>query len=131
MSAAVTAVTGMTDAEVRALNDRLEAEGAILRVEEAADRLATACRAEMELEDERPAQKSAAVRRLMGTENPETNKPHSASSAEKIVETDGEYAAHRRKQYDAVVEKQRAYGAYEAAKLRARLSVDLATAEAR
>jgi hypothetical protein len=107
------------------------ATDAIDSIEAAASRLAAACRAEMELEDGRPAEKSAAVRRLMGSENPETNKPHSASSAEKIVETDGEYAAYRRRQYDAVVEKQRAYGAYEAARLRAKLSVGLAVVEAR
>ena len=104
-----------------------QANAAIDALLAAADRVGKACVNEMELEDGRPAQKSAAVRRLMGTDNPETSKPHSASSAEKIVETDAEYAAYRRTQYSAVVEKARAYGERDAALLRAKLTVALAT----
>lgn len=95
----------------------------IAEIERAAERLAIACRAEMELEDERPIIKADAVRRIM------TRDAIAATPAEKIVETDAEYASHRRRQYDAVVEKQRAYGQYEAAKRRADLGVALVDIE--
>lgn len=94
-------------------------------VEAAGERLAQAVARVQELEDERAIVKSQAVRRLMLTNNEDTGKQHSASSAEKIVEVDGEYAAHRKLQRDAEVEKQRAYAQYEAAKLRAKLAVVL------
>lgn len=110
---------------------RTRAETSIARIETAAERLAQAARTIQELEDGRPAEKSAAIRRLMQTENPETGKAHSASSAEKIVETDPEYSVYRRRQADAEVEKHRAYGAYEAAKLLARLDVEVFSVEAR
>jgi hypothetical protein len=93
------------------------AEQAIAAIEAAASRLALACRDEMELEDERPIVKAAAVRRIMERDG------IAATPAEKIVETDQEYAAHRRRQYTAVVEKQRAFGEYEAAKRRADLLI--------
>jgi hypothetical protein len=102
-----------------------DAEEAIVAIETAAARLAVAVRAEMELEDFRPIVKSQAIRRLMATENPETGKPHSASSAEKIVETDAEYSAHRRDQYAAVVETIRARGEFEASRRKADLAVAL------
>lgn len=92
---------------------------AVTAIEAYSDRLALACRAEMELEDERPIVKADAVRRIMARDS------IAATPAEKIVETDAEYAAHRRRQYDAVVEKQRAFGAYEAAKRRADVAIDL------
>jgi hypothetical protein len=95
------------------------AEKAIAAIEAAAERLGAACRDEMELEDERPIVKAAAVRRIMERDG------IAATPAEKIVETDGEYAAHRRRQYAAVVEKQRAFGEYEAAKRRADVAIDL------
>jgi uncharacterized protein YajQ (UPF0234 family) len=101
------------------------ANQAIEAIEQAAERLALATKTEMELEDFRPILKSQAIRRLMATENPETGKPHSASSAEKVVEVDAEYAAHRRDQYNAVVETIRARGEYEAAKRRADVAIDL------
>lgn len=87
----------------------------------ASERVAQACRVEMELEDERSILKSYAVRRIMVRDS------LAATPAEKIVETDEEYAAHREKQHEAVVEKARAFGALDAAKLRAKLSVALAT----
>jgi hypothetical protein len=102
-----------------------DAEAAIVAIETAAERLAKAVRAEMELEDYRPIVKSQAIRRLMATENPETGKPHSASSAEKVCETDAEYSAHRRDQYAAVVETIRARAGYEVAKRRADLVIAL------
>lgn len=108
----------------RSMSAREKADAAIARIEAAAERLAAAHRAIQELEDGRPAEKSAAIRRLMQTENTETGKPHSASSAEKIVETDAEYAAYRRRQADAEVEKHRAIGAFEVAKTSARIEAE-------
>lgn len=106
------------------MHDKVQhARDRIADITYAGDRLAVALKRVQELEDERPLVKSAAVRRLMGTENAETGKGHSASSAEKIVESDGEYAAHRKRQWEAEVEKQQAYAEYEAAKLTARLAV--------
>jgi hypothetical protein len=99
-------------------------ERAIDDVLAAAEVYAQAVTLILELEDGRAAEKSAAIRRLMQTENDETGKQHSASSAEKIVETDGEYAAYRKRQRDAEVEKHRAEAALFAAKQRARLAVD-------
>lgn len=77
----------------------------------------------MELEDGRASEKSMAIRRLMQTTNDETGKQHSASSAEKIVELDSEYAAYRKQQRDAEVDRWRADGALFAAKQHARLAV--------
>ena len=50
----------------------------------------------------------------------------SATAAEKIVEEDESYMAHRRAQYDAVRGTQQAWGAYEAARLTAQLAVNTA-----
>lgn len=96
---------------------------AVNDIERAAERLAIAVRAEMELEDERPIVKAEAVKRIMARDG------IAATPAEKIVETDDVYAAHRRKQYAAVVEKQQAYGAFEAAKRRADLEIALIDVE--
>lgn len=95
------------------------AEQAIVAIEQAAERLAVACKMEMILEDERPIVKALAVKRIMARDN------LAATPAEKIVESDMEYLDHRKRQYDAVVEKQRAYGAYEAAKRRADVAIDM------
>lgn len=113
----------MTTTQRNAMNT--ETDDLIDAIEATAAALGLARAAEQALEDERPLVKSAAIRRLMGTENPETGKPHSASSAEKVVETDAEYMAHRRAQRDAVVATQEAWGRYEAAKQRAALAVQL------
>lgn len=104
---------------------RETAEQAIAAIEAAGERLAAACRQEMWLEDQRALVKALAIRRLMTTTNPDTEKPHSATSAEKVVETDAEYAAHRARQADAVVETIKARAAYEAAKRRADVAIDL------
>lgn len=96
---------------------------AIDEVEAAAERLATAQTVEATLEDQRPLVKQQAIRRIIGTENPLTQKPHSASSAEAVVEQDEQYMQHRRAQRDATVATQTAWGAYEASKLRAQLAV--------
>lgn len=101
----------------------------INEIEQAAKALGDAIAAEQALEDNRCIAKSAAVLRIMATENPLTKKPHSASSAEAIVETDAEYAGYRAAQRRAVVATQEARGAYEAAKLRAKLAVELVSLE--
>lgn len=101
-------------------------------IEQAAERLATAMRAVQELEDERPNIKSDCIAEMIGAPDPlKPNGVHSASSAEKVVESHARYAAHRQRQASAEVEKHRAYGAYEAAKLRARLAVELFVIEER
>jgi hypothetical protein len=98
------------------------AEAAVGVIDAAAARLAAACAAEMMLEDERPIVKADAVRRIM------TRDGVAATPAEKIVETDEQYAAHRRRQYAAVVETILARGAFEAARRRADIAIDLALA---
>jgi hypothetical protein len=103
---------------------------AIAAVEAAATAYGHACAREMELEDERALLKAAAVRRLMQTTNELTNKPHSASSAEAVVEIDREYATHRAQQRDCVVIKNMMYGQMKAAELRARRAVGLEAIEA-
>lgn len=70
---------------------------------------------ELKLEDGRPAEKLAAIQRIMGAPNMLTGKPHSASSAEAIVETDLAYAAYRARQRDAVVDVILSRAQYEAA----------------
>lgn len=59
----------------------------------------------------------------MGTINEETGKPHSATSAEKVVEHDEEYRAYRKAERDAEVERLRSLTAFEAAKRSADLEL--------
>lgn len=102
------------------MSDYVEAaEKAIAAIEAAAEGLANACRFEMQLEDQRPLHKAAAVKRIMERDG------LSATAAEKIVESDGQYATHRQIQADAVVETIRARAAYEAAKRRADVAIDM------
>jgi hypothetical protein len=101
---------------------RETAEAAIEAIERAAERLAIAVQREMLLEDRRPLVKAEAVKRIMQRDS------LAATPAEKIVESDDAYLAHRVEQYAAVVETIRARAAYEAAKRRADMSVDLAFA---
>lgn len=84
---------------------------------------------EMELEATRGLVKSEAIRRIMEQENPDTGKPHSASSAEKIVESDSAYAAHLKAQRQTVFEKNAAWAQVEVARLRVRLGIALVHAE--
>lgn len=105
------------------------AQDAISAVVVAGERVAMAYSVVQELEDSRAEVKVNAIMRIMGNgENPLTKKPHSAASAEAIVETDAEYMALRKAQADAEIERWRALARYEASKLSARLAVDLATA---
>lgn len=80
--------------------------------------LAQATAREMELEAGRALAKAAAIRRIMdGEPNALTSKPHSASSAEAIVEADPQYAAYLAEQRDAVIAKITAQASYDAAVL--------------
>jgi hypothetical protein len=83
-----------------------------------------ACAHEMHLEDQRSLIKPMVIERIKVAFN------LSATAAEKIVEQDEEYAAHRKKQSACVVAKERARGEYEAAKLRAQLGVALVQVDA-
>lgn len=84
--------------------------------------LAEAVVAELEMEARKAGEKSDAIRRLIGSENVETGKPHSASSAEKIVETDREYAAFLAAQRSIVANKIVARAEYDAAVVAGRLA---------
>lgn len=95
-------------------------------IERTASTLAAAVQHEMILEDLRAIEKTAAIQRLMQTTNPETQKVHSASSAEKVVELDAAYAELRGKQRTAAAATITARAAYEAQKRRADLALLLA-----
>lgn len=109
---------------------REAAEVQIGTVEQTAADLGTARNHEQQLADRKPVEKAAAIRRIMATENPETGKPHSATSAEKVVETDDTYRGFLAQCRTATLETQLAWGRYEAAKLRAQLAVGFAVARA-
>lgn len=89
---------------------------------DAARALGEAKAREMELEDERALAKHEAIKRIVGTPNDLTGKPHSASSAADIVASDEGYAAHLTLQREAVIATQVAYGKWEIARLHARLA---------
>lgn len=78
---------------------------------------------ETRLEDERPILKQQAVLRVMEADNPLTNKPHSASSAEAVVESDAIYMEYRRRQRVVVLDKNTALTTLTAARLRAELGI--------
>ncbi len=85
---------------------------------------AALCGREMDLEADRPAKKLDAILRIKATENvlnPE--RPHSASSAEAVVETDHEYRAYLKLQSDGVVMKNQARCLMESARLRSELAI--------
>lgn len=88
----------------------------------AAKNLADAVAHEQTLEDARANVKLAAVERIMKAgDNSLTGKPHSFSSAEAIVNTDGEYQSYLERQRQAVHDRILAKGAYDAAVAAARL----------
>ena len=89
---------------------------------DAAEELGDRKAREMELEDERALIKHEAIKRIVGTLNDLTGKPHSASSAEAVVESDEAYAAHRGLQREAVRYTQLAYAKWEVAKMYARMA---------
>jgi len=95
------------------------ARDSIDTLDDVADRVAAAMNAVSELEDQRALIKPEAIKRIMAAQG------IAATPAEKIVESDPEYAAHREKQRAAEREKWAALAAWEAAKLRAQLDVQL------
>lgn len=97
-------------------------DDAVQAIINAGDRLAEARANEMALEDERPLVKDEAIKRLM-----QHGAATSATAAEKIVEKDAEYAAHRAKQVEAVREAIKARAYYDASVARARLMAGAAT----
>ena len=107
------------------MTPREHAEVAIEAVTIAAEAYGQARAAEASLEDARCIVKRDAIRRIMATTNEETTKQHSASSAEKIVETDATYVAFRERQREAVVATQLARGQFYAARCKAALLVAL------
>lgn len=103
-----------------------EARRAIASLQQAANEYAAKVYAEMELEARRPAKKAEAVARIMASgDNPLTNRPHSASSAEAIVETDHGYAAHLAETRDVVLAKNLAYTTLTTERLNAELAIAL------
>lgn len=83
---------------------------------------ASAVAREMEVEDLRPLAKHDAIKRIMATTNELTGKPHSASSAEAIVESDADYKSYLSIKRETVAEKIRARATYDAAVARAALA---------
>jgi hypothetical protein len=128
-------VTDQTRADIDWLLARVEgtarddsanaAREALRAIVTAGERMAQAHAAVQDLADGRAAEKSFAIRRLMSTTNEETGKPHSATSAEKVVEHDEEYRAYRRAERDAEVERLRSLAAFETAKRSADLELEL------
>lgn len=89
----------------------------------AVDQFAELVAAEMNHQADKPARKTAAIRRIMGTQNPLTQAPHSGSSAEKVVELDEEYRHYLWQGSNIVVEKIKAEGRVHAALRRADLAL--------
>lgn len=104
---------------------RVMAEDAIEAYEANGEMFADLAGEEMDREGQRAIEKDAAIRRIMETDNPLTQKPHSASSAEKIVEADAEYAAFLKDSRMVVVDKNHAFTKMQAAKLRAEMAIAL------
>ena len=94
-------------------------EEAIRDYQVAAGRHAKAVLDEMELLDQAGPEKDRAIQRLMGTPNPLTEKPHSASSAEKVVELDPGYRAFLQEKGGAVAKRLGAEADMKASYLRA------------
>ncbi len=90
---------------------------------DAGRRLAEATATVQELEDARPLIKRDAIHRLQ-----QSGVASSATAAEKVVESDPAYFAHRQDQSKAERERLMAWASYEAAKLSAKLAVDEAVA---
>lgn len=87
--------------------------------------LTAAALKELEHEDQKPVAKHAAIMRILGTQNAATGKPHTASSAELIVESESEYAAFLKSRREAVVAKMKARGEVDAAAFRVRAALAL------
>ena len=91
-------------------------------IETSARHLAEAVAAEQAIEDNRINVKLAAIERIMAAgDNSFTGKPHSFSSAESVVNTDGLYQEYLERQRNAVKARILAKGNYDAAVAAARL----------
>lgn len=100
-----------------------DVEALLEQYERAAEEHAQAVVREMELEDQKPIAKAEAIARVMQTENTETKRQHSASSAEKICEADPEYAAFLSAKRAATLRKMNLYTRVVSAKLRAQSAI--------
>lgn len=96
-----------------------DARAAINTVEQTAEQLANALDTEMALADQRALVKMAAIKRIMERDG------IAATPAEKIVESDDEFMAHRAKERESVVLRQKAEGTYAAAKFNAHAAVTM------
>jgi hypothetical protein len=96
------------------------------KIEQAAVALADAVTHEMALEDNRHVVKLFAIEHIMSSgDNKLTGKPHSFSSAEAVVHTDDNYAAHLANLRNAARNRIIAKGRYDAAVAAARLQENL------
>ncbi len=85
---------------------------------------------EAEYEADRCMHRRSAILRLMSGTNPLTGNPHSASSAEKIVEADEEYSGYLSQQRQVVLSKNRAHAEAESFWLQAELYISLVKSSA-
>lgn len=96
------------------------------KIMQAATELADAVSKEMALEDNRHNVKLGAIERIMASgDNKLTGKPHSFSSAEAAVSTDGTYADYLEQLRSATRARILAKGAYDAALAAARLQEEV------
>ena len=105
------------------------ARNAIEAVRKAGTALAFAISHEAQLIREKPVRKVDAIRRIMQAENGLTGKPHSATSAEAVVETDPEYLVYLRQSTEAVVRRELTRVELVAARLEAQLHLALLLAD--
>lgn len=96
---------------------------AIAEYDRAAEEYADAVLREMTLDTDRHLLKRQIVARLLTEVNPETQKIHSATSAEKAVDVDAEYLAHLATAREVRGEKLEAERRMTAARLRASLAI--------
>jgi len=101
------------------MTTRAQADQAITAVEALSIELAAAMNAETQRADERALVKHAGIQRLL-----DAKKFTSVTSAERGIEFDEEYMAHRQRERDAVAHRILMEGKLAAAKLRARLAVE-------
>lgn len=102
------------------------AQAAITRYTAAAERYRGKVAEEMLAAAGKAGAKHSAIRRIMETENELTKKPHTATSAEAIVETDDDYSFYLQHQRLVVAEKLTAEAQMVAAKLEAELAIAVA-----
>jgi CelD/BcsL family acetyltransferase involved in cellulose biosynthesis len=98
---------------------------AIRKFHAASEDLQHCTRVEMLGEAGKPVQRRDALLRIVGTDNPLTGKPHSASSAETVANEEPVFSLYLRACTDAVISRMKAETAVQAA----RWNVELAIAE--